>query len=700
MEAGLQQSGPPRAGSRPGSVLVVVAVLVLLSRALPLLRAYRDKLTALHAPSTLALAAAGALGALALLAVGLRLRPGLAAGIGLLLAAASTVASGNAGAFCVATVLLAATLVVGDLVSRLLTGVEPGPGGLASAFAAGCVAVGLIVLLLGEAGILSAGSLAAVLAAVVLARARRLGALARLARAGCRLPEGDGPAWIAAAWLAFAALVIFAAWVGALSPDVSWDGLAYHLPEARDIARLGRVAVRPDLVPHSLLWRNHDAYIALGFFYGGERVVRLLQFGFGVAVFGAALALCRRLRFEGSAALVVLALAAFPLAMLQLRATYVDWPAALLVTAAAAELAAGRADSGRLRLAGFLFGGAVATKVFALGAVPALLILCVRARPRPSPRQAAGALAGALVALGPWLAWSARHAGSIVAPYAASPGELVERVASGHYFRESPASGAAAPPRAPGARLRALVGLPYDLVFHSSRFESNGDGYNGVLALVLLVGLAGWDARRAALFCVAAVPWLVPWSLLYLPSIRYLFPVYPLYAVFCAEGLRRLTGRFAGARGAAAGLALLGAAVAFPVQLGSSGVEWKVAAGLMSGEQSLAARLPGYRLWPGVTARDRVLFVGENDRFHCPAELAWSAEYLPVAAWGRDPAAWRAGLDALGVTLVLHRTDRRPSGLPAGLDDRLEPVGRDGTTILYRVRREASGAVESRPPDK
>ena len=82
-------------------------------------------------------------------------------------------------------------------------------------------------------------------------------------------------------------------------------------------------------------------------------------------------------------------------------------------------------------------------------------------------------LACAVVALAPWLAWSARHAGSVAAPYAASPGELVARVASGHYFQTSPASGVAAPPRAPGARLLALATLPYDLVFHSSRFESN-----------------------------------------------------------------------------------------------------------------------------------------------------------------------------------------------------------------------------------
>lgn len=686
MEADLRRSGTLRADSRPGSGLVVAAVLLLLWRASPLVWSYRAKLAVLHAPATLSLAAAGAAASLLLLALGLRLRPRLAVNAWLLVAAAATVLSGNAGAAGVAAVLLAATLVVGDLASRLLSGVETEEGGLASSFAAGCVAVGLLVLLLGEAGILSRGSLAAILGAVVLARARRFPALAGLLRKGCRLPSGDAPEWIESAWLAFAALALLAAWVGALSPDVSWDGLAYHLPEARDIARLGRVAVRPDLVPHSFLWRNHDAYLSLGFFYGGERVVRLLQFAVGAAVFGSALALARRLRAGGSAALIVLALAAFPLAMLQLRATYVDWPAALLVTAAAAELASGRPVGGRLRLSGFLLGGAVATKVFALGAIPAFLILLARARPRPTGRQIAGALACMLAALGPWLIWSTLRAGSIAAPYAASPAELVERVTSGHYFQTSPASGAAAPPPAASARLRAFAALPYDLVFHSSRFESNGDGYNGIFVLVLLVGLAGWNARRVALFCVAAMPWLVPWSLLYLPSIRYLFPIYPLYAVFCAEGMRRLTGRFAGAWGAAAGVALLAAAAAFPVQFGSSGLEWKVAAGRLSREESLAARLPGYRLWPYVGGRDRVLFVGENDRFHCPAELSWSADYLPAAAWGRDPGAWRAGLDGLGVTHVLHRIDRRPEGLPPGVADRLELVGRDGAAVLYRVR--------------
>ena len=175
--------------------------------------------------------------------------------------------------------------------------------------------------------------------------------------------------------------------------------------------------------------------------------------------------------------------------------------------------------------------------------------------------------------------------------------------------------------------------------------------------------------------------------MLYLASVRYLFPLYLLYAVFVADGLRRATGRFSASAGAAAGLALLAAAAAFPVQLGSSGLEWRVAAGRMSREAYLAARLPAYSLQARIGADDRILFLGENDRFHCPAVLAWRDDYLPVAAWGRDPAAWRAGLGALGITGALHREDRREAkALLEALADRLEPVAREGAAVLYRVR--------------
>jgi hypothetical protein len=162
--------------------------------------------------------------------------------------------------------------------------------------------------------------------------------------------------------------------------------------------------------------------------------------------------------------------------------------------------------------------------------------------------------------------------------------------------------------------------------------------------------------------------------------------MYPMYAVFAAEGLRRLTRGFAGDAGIAAGAAILTAAVALPVQLGSSGVEWAVALGRVSRERSLAARLPAYPLWASVTEADRVVFLGENDRFHCPASEAWRAEFLPVSRWGADPAAWRAGLRRLGITRLVWREDRVPAApLVSALGGTLRLEARSGPAALYVV---------------
>lgn len=680
MEAGLQA----RRLRGLGPALVVLAGLLLLLRGAPLAHGYFLKLAARHPPAILAAASAAAAAAFLLLWLGLWKRPGVTSVVMAGLAAVLVVLSGNLAALGAAAAILLATVLLGDAVARLLRGADAERGDLSAVFAAGLACAGLLILLLGEAGLLGRASLILVLAAAAAVRRRRIPALLRLVRDSVRLPRGDAPPALEAAWLAFAGLVLAAVWAGVLGPDVSWDGLAYHLPEARDIVRTGRVAPLPDLAPQSLLWRNHDAYLSLGFFFGGERVVRFLQFAAGLAVFGAAHSLARRIGAAGSSALIVLALAAFPTAMLQLRSAYVDWPAALFVTAAAAELAGSRREPGRMRLAGFLVGGAVATKIFAVFALPALAILAWRARPRAA--QIASALGCALLALLPWVGWSERRTGSFVQPYARSPRELLGRIAGGHYFTTSPASGVSQPPGRPHSRtLASLPRLPYDLVFHSSRFEANRDGYNGVLILLLLVGLVSFRGRSVGLFLAASLPFLVPWSLLSMPSIRFLFPVYPLYAVFLAEGLRRLTGRFAGVPGMAAGMTLLAAAAAFPVQLGSGGFEWKAAVGRLSRRESLEEQLPAYPLWKHLGPEARVVFLGENDRFHSPAAAAWRAEFLPVSAWGADPEIWRRELTRLRITHLLYREDRTDRrALLESLGERVEPVARNGPAILMR----------------
>jgi hypothetical protein len=711
----MEEVSPERARLRGGSalVLVVVAAVLLIARAAPLAWAYVVKLRGLHSTASLAFAATAGLAGLVVLTLGMWRHPrATAAGLATL-GLVFAVLSSNALALFGAAGVLAGTLLLGDLVARLLLGREPEGedlADLAGVLAAGVVAAGLLVLALAQAGLLSPRVLAAVAAALAVARARRVTRLARMATRASRgsASRARPRLLVEAAWLAFAAAVLLACWVSALAPDTSWDALAYHLPEARDIAVTGRVEAAPELAPQSLLWHNHDAFLALGFLaggqgVGGERVVSILQFAIGLAVFGAALALARRLGAGGAAPLIVLALAAFPPAMLQLHWAYVDWPAALLVTAAAAQLAQ-REPSGairRARLAGFLLGGAAVTKVFALFALPAMALLARRAR-LPG-RALAAACACAAFPLAPWLLWSHLHAGSALAPYADSPAELLRRAAAGHFFTTSPASGATRP--APGLLAAAgnLLRLPYDVVFHSSRFEGNGDGYNGILVLLLLLGVAGWGWRGAALFAAASLPFVIPWSLLYLPSIRFLIPVYPLYAVFTAEGLRRLAGRFEGAPGApgasgasgtAAGFSLLAAAALFPVQAGSSGEEWRVALGRETREGYLAARLPSWPLWRAVGPADRLLFIGENDRFHCPAGAAWRFEFRPASASGMpspspppSSSLWAPDLADLGITHVLWRQDRvsrLPDGFPV---DRLAAVARNGPAFLFRLRR-------------
>ena len=689
MASGLQLRKPQddSPGSLGGLVVAVAGVLLLL-RALPLVQAYAAKLSGHHSPSVIAAAALAGLAAFLLLSFALVRRPRIAAALLGAAALAMTILSGNAVAALATAAILAMTALLGDGIYRLLAGADAGDGDLHAVLAAGAVTAGTGIVVLDLAGLLGAPALAVALALVLAVRMRRIPALLGLARAALRWPRGSAPRGLEAVWLALTAVFLLATWAGVQAPDVSWDGLMYHLPEARDIAKFGRVRVLPDLAPQSSLWKGHDAYVSLAFFAGGEsgeRIVQFLQCTIGLCVFGAALTLARRIGAGGASPLIVLALAAFPTAMLQLRSTYADWPAALGVTAAAAQLASregtrGSIRAGRFRLAGFLLGGAVAIKVFALFAVPALLILAFRSR--PAVRGIASAALFSLLPLAPWLLWGQLRAGSVTAPYAASPAELVSRLSSGHFFTRSPTTGEQR--RATSAA--SLLRLPYDLVFHSSLFEPNGDGYNGLLPLLLLLGLAGWDLRHNLLFLLAAAPFVVPWSFLFHPSMRFLIPVFPLYVVDTAAGLSRWTRGFSGATGRAAGLAVLAVAAAFPVHFGSTGLEWKAAFGLASREEVIAARLPSAAFANRLRSEDRVLLVGENDRFHIPAGVVWRSEYLPAAGWGRDPEAWRRGLNALGITAVVWRSDRVPFPALESLGDRLVPAASHGPAHLYVVR--------------
>ena len=683
---------PRSAASRSWvSGLLAAYVVLILIRAAPLIQKYVIKLLSRHSLLVFLAAGLGALCGLLLLALAIARWPRgsfvlLGAGALLLI-----LLSGNLAALFVAGAILALTLLAGDTVSRLLRGREASEGDLSGVFAAGAVTMGVVVLLLGEVGLLRPPGVLALAAVLLLARGRRVAGLARWLYRSLAIPRGTSPRFLEALWLAAAILLIGAEWVGSLGPDLSPDALAYHLPEALQTARAGRVDYLIDLVPQTYFWRNHETFLSLGFLFQGERAVHFLQFAVGLGAFAAALALARRLQPEASRPLILLALASFPMADLQLRATYVDWPAAFLVTAAAAEIAAAKQDQGRLRLAGFLLGGAIATKVFAILGAPALAILLLR-RGGWHWRRIAALAAGVLIALLPWFAWSHSRGGFFLAPYVKS--------ASSVAAAPSEADSGNAPPVERGRHPTSLPGflrIPYDLTYHSNHSEGNQTGYNGLIPLAILPGILGWGALGLLFYLAASLAAMVPWYLLYQPSIRYLIPIYPLYAIFAVEGLRRATRDFAGRLGTLAGCSLAVAAIGIPTPFLTSRFDFKVALGTLSWDQALTTRLPEYPLFRHLSVEDRVVLLAERDRFHCPAEVAYRSGWYPVNRWGNEAGTWRRELTRYRITHLFVRDEAYDRvSLVQALRDRLELVERRGRATLYRVRPEATNASE--PP--
>ncbi len=679
---------PTPARSQLWSWLLVLLAVAILWRAEPLIEGYFGKLVTLHGlRATLLAAVAGASG-FALLTVSLRLWPRLTLLAALATAAALALISGNLGSLLAASAILAAVFVCGDATARLVRGREAGEEELVLTFAAGVLSVGLLVFLLGEIRLLGRPALLLCAVGLFVLRREHLRVLARrIGRAVAALAELRPTSLIAAGWIAFTFLVLAAIWVGVLSPEVGWDALAYHLPEVRDLVLRGRVEPLPALAPQTLFWRHHESFLAAGFYFGGEAVVRFLHFAVGIGAFAAVPALVSKLRVPAASSLALLSLSAFPFACYQLRSTYVDWPAAFLVAAAAVAFASAEAEPPRNgRLGAVLFAGAIATKVFALFAAPALALLAWR-RHALTLRSLPLIVLLAATPLLPWLAWSESRAGFFLAPYASSFSLLTSRLTGGYFFVSPAPLTDEGTPQTASRSLRDFALLPYSLTYHTNRFERFRDGYGGVFALLILPGVLGWGPRRFAAFVAAALAVLLPWYLLHEPAYRYLLPVYPLYVAFAAGGLWRLTGGFEGLAGRAAAACLLAAAFALPVQLGSSGIEWKVAAGLLSREEALEIQLPSYPLWRAIRPTDRVLFLGEFDLYHCRCERAYRFGYHPVSDWELDPARWRKGLADLGIDYIAYREQSGLAPLLEGLRSDLQLTGENRDARLYRVKR-------------
>ncbi|HEX7254010.1 MAG TPA: hypothetical protein VF376_14100, partial [Thermoanaerobaculia bacterium] len=274
------------------SGLLVFLTLLILVRGAPIVALYADRFRAARSGAAIAVWVMALIALVCLLTLGIWRRPratALAAGLAAL---ALLVTSRNMVAFLIAATLLGLTLLTGDWVSRLFRGREAREDELAISVAAGSVTLGGALLLLGEAGLVRPACLILIALILVLARMRRIPQLWSLSRTAARHLLDGRRSLVHALWLTIVVLVIGADFLGSLRPDVSFDGLAYHLPEIRDFAQQGRVEplANNDL---TLLWRNYETFLGMGYLAGGDQVVRLLHFFVALATFGSAVALAR-----------------------------------------------------------------------------------------------------------------------------------------------------------------------------------------------------------------------------------------------------------------------------------------------------------------------------------------------------------------------------------------------------------------------
>ena len=233
--------------------------------------------------------------------------------------------------------------------------------------------------------------------------------------------------------------------------------------------------------------------------------------------------------------------------------------------------------------------------------------------------------------------------------------------------------------------------FPYDRTFRSVRLVTDGGGFVGFLPLLLLVGVAGWGLPGFALFCAAALAALLPWHFLsnaqvIAPSIRFLVPLYPLYAVFAALGIRRLTGDFQGGLGTAAAVSLATLSIALPAQLLSAPFDAQIALGRVSREEALSAYLPAYPLLRHLQPEDRVLFLGGRDRYHCPAKrILTDRAVLRVT---RDPNSVRDLLRRLRITHIVNFDQRRDWAEFNSVAACIERIDQHAPAALYRFNWE------------
>ena len=190
-------------------------------------------------------------------------------------------------------------------------------------------------------------------------------------------------------------------------PEIGNDALSHHmaiLAHVRDFGNWHFDVTRTLLAVMPLVG---DFVYAPPFMFAGEFGAKLANLGCNFLLLALVYSWVRETASRGVALLCVLCVATIPLALLETASLFIENPWALFLAtsiAVTARLTEGREVSTRVYPAALLCGAAVATKLMAVAAVPALVIAAAFALGRDSKRHLLLALAlGVAVALPPYI---------------------------------------------------------------------------------------------------------------------------------------------------------------------------------------------------------------------------------------------------------------------------------------------------------
>ncbi|HEX5432040.1 MAG TPA: glycosyltransferase family 39 protein [Bryobacteraceae bacterium] len=341
-----------------------------------------------------------------------------------------------------------------------------------------------------------------------------------------------------AAGLALLLFVLMAHWLLALKPEIGDDALSMHLALPMMVAHNGRWAFDFHQYTWSLMPAGGDcifsaAYL-LGGTHGGEAAARLVNFALLALMAAMIVQISKRWLSPSQAFLAAALFASTPLAGLVTGSLFVEnvWAALILGGSLAVFRYCESKESGELRNAGILFGGAMAVKAIAAVLIAPASIFAIWAAMRSSEENRSLA-----VAVRKRTALSLIPAAALFAVIAA-PSYVYALVKTGNPvfpFENTIFKSAyfdAAAPFVDGRFVQPLSWrTPYDATFRSAKFIEAQGGAAGFQYFLLLIPAALLLRKRSAqIFLIAGAVGAVALFAI-VPNLRYAYPALPLFSI-------------------------------------------------------------------------------------------------------------------------------------------------------------------------